>query len=195
MKRLLSIRNETMGWKICFSYISNAVFSTQAQCCLTFSWIEPQMLLKCCLIHITIIILRYILYLVYFCPCLDLGFFMSSLVIYLSFQPHFHCHQSYNFLKQTLVFCTFFRISPSTFGWQGGWRKRTIFKQQMFSLRVLLNFCLFFANFNLSLFIKVLLMTKACRLIRSRISSLRTPKYWSLRHSAWYVIKFWKWVS
>ena len=39
-------------------------FSTQHQCCLTFSWIELQMLLKCCFIYLTII-LRHILHLVY----------------------------------------------------------------------------------------------------------------------------------
>ena len=33
------------------------------------------MLLRCCLIHVTIIILRYILYLVYLCPCLGLFMF------------------------------------------------------------------------------------------------------------------------
>ena len=35
------------------------------------------MLLKCCLIHITIIKLKHILQLVYLCPCLGLGLFMS----------------------------------------------------------------------------------------------------------------------
>ena len=37
-------------------------FSTQPQCCLTFSWIEFQMLLRCCLIHINVIILRHLLF-------------------------------------------------------------------------------------------------------------------------------------
>ena len=37
------------------------------------------MLLRCCLIHITITILRPILFLVYLCPCLGLGLFMSNL--------------------------------------------------------------------------------------------------------------------
>ena len=35
------------------------------------------MLLRCCLIHITSIILRYILYLVYVCLCLGVDLFMS----------------------------------------------------------------------------------------------------------------------
>ena len=37
------------------------------------------MLRKCCSIHITIIILRHILYLVSLCPFLGLGLFMSNL--------------------------------------------------------------------------------------------------------------------
>ena len=40
-------------------------FPTQPQCCLTSLWIEFQMLLRCCLIHITIIIiLSHILHLI-----------------------------------------------------------------------------------------------------------------------------------
>ena len=54
-------------------------FSMEPQCCSTLSCIELQMLLRCCLIHITIIILRHILYLVYLRPCLALGLFMSYL--------------------------------------------------------------------------------------------------------------------
>ena len=54
-------------------------FATQAQCCLTFSWIKLQMLLRCCLIHIPIIVMRHILYLFYFCPCLGRSLFMSYL--------------------------------------------------------------------------------------------------------------------
>ena len=54
-------------------------FSAQPQCCLTFSWIELQMLLRCCLIHISIIILRHFCYLLYLCPCLDLRPFTSYL--------------------------------------------------------------------------------------------------------------------
>ena len=61
-------------------YYKQRFFSTQPQCCLIFSWIELQMLLRCCLIHISIIILRHFLYLLYLCPCLDLGLFMSYLL-------------------------------------------------------------------------------------------------------------------
>ena len=57
-------------------FISNAFFLFKPQCCLTFSWVELQMLLRCCLIRISIIILKQVLYLQYLCPCLDLGPFM-----------------------------------------------------------------------------------------------------------------------
>ena len=40
-----------------------AFFITQPQCCLTFLWNELQMSLRCCLVHISIIILRQFLYL------------------------------------------------------------------------------------------------------------------------------------
>ena len=45
-------------------FYKQRLFSTHPHCCLTFSWIELQMLLRCCLKHITIVILRHILYLV-----------------------------------------------------------------------------------------------------------------------------------
>ena len=50
-------------------------FSTQPQCRLTFKWIELQMLLRCWLIHVSIVIMRHFLYLLHLCPCLDLGLF------------------------------------------------------------------------------------------------------------------------
>ena len=54
-------------------------FSTQLYCCLTFSRIVLQMLLRCFLLQITIIILRYILYLVYLCLRIGIGLFMPYL--------------------------------------------------------------------------------------------------------------------
>ena len=50
-------------------------FSTQPQCLLTFSWNELQILLRCCLIHLSIIMMKHVLYLVY----LGLSLFMSHL--------------------------------------------------------------------------------------------------------------------
>ena len=60
-------------------FYTQRFFSTQPQCCWTFWWIELQILLKSCLIHISIIILSHFLYLLYMCPCLDVGLFMSYL--------------------------------------------------------------------------------------------------------------------
>ena len=37
------------------------------------------MLLRCCLIQISVIVLRCLIYLLYLCPCLHLGLFMSYL--------------------------------------------------------------------------------------------------------------------
>ena len=34
-------------------FYKQSLFSTQPQCCLTFSWIKLKMLLRCCLIHIS----------------------------------------------------------------------------------------------------------------------------------------------
>ena len=63
----------TLFYEQCFS-------SIQPQCCLTFSWIELQILPTCCLLHISIIILwEHISYLVYFRPCLGVGPFMSHI--------------------------------------------------------------------------------------------------------------------
>ena len=59
------------------------LFSTQPQCCLTFSWIELQMLLRCCLIHVNVIILRHFLFSLYLHPCLDLSLLMLCLVFLL----------------------------------------------------------------------------------------------------------------
>ena len=54
-------------------------FSTQPRCCLTFSWIGFQIWLRCSLIHISIIILRHFIYLLYLFPYLDVGLFMPYL--------------------------------------------------------------------------------------------------------------------
>ena len=64
-------------------------------------------------IHISIIILRHILYLVYWCPCLSLGQFMTCLYdLYFIFSL-FHYHYLYDVIKTdpVLVFCIFFRMS------------------------------------------------------------------------------------
>ena len=57
-------------------FYKQGLFSTQPQCCWTFL-INPQMLHKCCLLHIDIILRWHLLDLVYLCLCLRQGLFMS----------------------------------------------------------------------------------------------------------------------
>ena len=80
-------------------------FSTQSQCCLTFSGIELKMLHRCGLINTTIIILRYILYLVYLGPCLGLGLSMLyPCDLFFIFSLIFITSNSITSLKQTHLF-------------------------------------------------------------------------------------------
>ena len=65
--------------KICAFFCKQHLFSIEPQCCLTFSRNKLQTLLKCCLIEISIIILRHYLYLLYLCLCLDPGLVMLYL--------------------------------------------------------------------------------------------------------------------
>ena len=51
--------------------------STQPQCCLTFLWIELQLLLSCCLTYKNNMILRHFLYFSNLFSCLELSLFMS----------------------------------------------------------------------------------------------------------------------
>ena len=89
-------------------------FSIQPQCCLTFSWIELDMLFMCCLIHKSIIVLRRFLYLLYLYPCQDLDLFMLFLCdlffifIFISvmISPKILWIQIYMF------FCLYFRTCP-----------------------------------------------------------------------------------
>ena len=60
-----------------FLYATLFLNTASCRCCLTFSGIELQVLLRSFLIHVAIILLRHILYLVYLCLCLGLGQFMS----------------------------------------------------------------------------------------------------------------------
>ena len=86
------------------------IFSTQPQCCLSFSWIELQMLLRCCLIHNkTIIILRHVLHLVYLGPRLSLILFMSYLRdLFFYVHSHFIIINHITSLKQTHFFFVHF---------------------------------------------------------------------------------------
>ena len=94
--------------------------STQPQCCLTFSWIELQMLLRCCLTHVSIIILGHTLYLLYLCPCLDLGLFMPYLCdLFFNFIFIFiMINRIISWIQTHLFFCLFSRISLFIFAWR-----------------------------------------------------------------------------
>ena len=70
-------------------FYKQRIFSAQPQCCLTFSWIEVHMLLKCCLLRIEQSY-RGILYFVYLCPCLRLGLLIIWSIFHYLF--HFHCN-------------------------------------------------------------------------------------------------------
>ena len=93
--------------------------STQPQCYLNFSWIKLQMLLRCSLVHINIIILRHFLHLLHLCPCLDLGLFTSYLWdLFLIFIFIFiTINRVFSWVKTNWLFCLFFRICPNIFGW------------------------------------------------------------------------------
>ena len=58
----------------CFKKTKDAKFS-EKQTCGSGMWHFN----RCCLIHISIILPRHFLYLLYFCPCLDIGLFVSYL--------------------------------------------------------------------------------------------------------------------
>ena len=69
------------------------------------------MLLRCCLIHKTIILLKHILYLVYLCSCLGVGLLMSYLCdLFLIFSLIFIFINHITALKQThLAFVQFLK--------------------------------------------------------------------------------------
>ena len=125
------------------------------------------MLLRCCLIHISIIILRHFLYLLYLCPCLDLGLFMSYLCdLFFIFIFIFIMINRMN--TDTLVLLLIFQ-NMSYYFWMITWMKnlnnfQVAKVQPQVAAQQLLNF---FASFSLALLIKVLLIKKACNPIRA----------------------------
>ena len=97
--KLMQIRSNTL-----FFY-RQRFFSTQHQCCLAFSWIELQMLLRHCLMYMTTIIPRHVVYLVYLCPCLGLSLFMSYLSdLFFIFSLIYSLINYVTSLKQTHLF-------------------------------------------------------------------------------------------
>ena len=105
--------NQEVGSPVdkCMLFHKQCFFSVQPQCCLTFQWIEPQVFLRCCLLHADILP-GYFLYLVHLCLALSLGQLMSYLFEYFFIIIFiFIMINQLISLKQTHLFlCTFFRI-------------------------------------------------------------------------------------
>ena len=97
-------------------FFKQRFFSTQPQCCLTFSWTELQILLRCCLLHnISIIILRHFLYLL----CLGLGLFVSYLcdLFFIFISIFIMINRIIPWIQTYLLFLLIFRVCPITFVW------------------------------------------------------------------------------
>ena len=73
-------------------------FSTQPQCCLTFTWIELQMFLWCWLIHISISIVRHLIFIAFVFMSNPRSIYVVSMW---SFFFHFHFHFCYDNLMST----------------------------------------------------------------------------------------------
>ena len=121
------------------------------------------MFLRCCLMHITIIITRHILYLVYLCSCLGLGLFMSYLCdLFFIFILILMVINNIISLKRThLFFAHFFLLFPTTFYMITWMKKVNNFQIAKFSLRVLLNICLIFCKFQPDIAFKIVAYKKS----------------------------------
>ena len=104
------------------------------------------MLLRYCLIYISIIILRHFLYLLYLCPSLDQGLFISYLC-YLFFIFIFIFIMVNRMNADTLVLLLIFQNMSYYFYMITWMRNMNYFQQLKFSLRALLSICLFFCHF------------------------------------------------
>ena len=109
---LLFLNFVTIFVNTCFFYKQH-FFSTQPQCCLTFSWFGFQVLLRCCLVHISIIIIsRPIFTIVSMSRCRSIYVVsMWSFFIFIII----NCIISW--IQIHLFFCLFYRICSIIFGW------------------------------------------------------------------------------
>ena len=141
-------------------------FSTLPQYCLTFSWFELQMLLRCYLIRIRIIIMRHyaeILFILhFFSMSRPRTMYIVSVWSIFHFHLHFHYYQSciISWIQTYLFFCLYFRISYHF--WIITWVKNANNLQITKASGCCLAFAWFFANFSLAWLTKVLLIKKAC---------------------------------
>ena len=93
-------------------------FSIQPQCCLAFPWIKLHMLLRCCLIHKSIIILRHF-YIYYICvqgifvfTLFHLGIFISYLCdqLFIFIFIFIIINHIISWIQAFMFFCLFCRI-------------------------------------------------------------------------------------
>ena len=137
-------------------------FSPQPQCCLTFSWIELQILLMCCLIHISIIILSHILYLLYLCLCLDLDLFMSCLcdLFFIFIFIFIMINRIIPQIQTHLFVCFFLEYTLLFLDDNVDEECELISNSKSSASEYCLGFAWFFANFSLVLLIKMFLIKK-----------------------------------
>ena len=122
-------------------------FPTQPQRCLNFSRLKLQIFLRCCLIHITIIILRDLWFSFFFFFFIFNWFAIihfykqqqiGTLFIFtksrfrwsiIHFHLHFHYDKSYNVMNTDTIVFEYFLLSFEWYcGWYRGWRVRLISK-------------------------------------------------------------------
>ena len=136
MRAPISVETQVASF-LCITWVTKndiekqlRAFFQLSQCCLTFSWIELEMLLRCCLMYTTIFMLRHILYVVYLWPYLGLGQFMSFLCyLFFIFSLISSIINHITWLKQThLIFVHFLKCLLLFFRWWRKRRKQIIFK-------------------------------------------------------------------
>ena len=120
-------------------------------------------MLRCCLIHINIIILRQILYLVYLHPCSGLGLFMSYLWIlfFASFLIFVAINHITSFKQMHLFSRKFFEYLLLFLNDNVDEEHEWFSNNKNSTSGCCLAFAWLFANFSLALLIKVLLIKKA----------------------------------
>ena len=140
---------------------------------LNFSWIELQMLLQGCLIHMTFILLKHIIYVVYSCQYLGLGLFMPHLfdlffissLIFTVINHITSFKQMYLFLIHFLEYLLLF-LNDNV-----DEESEQYSNSKSSTSGCCLAFALFFAKISLTLLIKVLLIKQLCIILVQRCSS------------------------
>ena len=106
-----------------------------------------QVLFRCCLVRISIILQRHFLYFLYLCPYPDLGLHVVSMWSFFILIFIFIMVNHIISWIQTHTCYFAFRICSIIFGWWRVWRMCIILNYQKFSFRVLLSICLIFNQF------------------------------------------------